>query len=55
MSFEINVQDFIDEAEEQIRVLNDGLLTLEKNKDDQEIINEEYEQKIETLFIEADT
>ena len=42
MSFEINVQDFIDEAEEQIRMLNDGLLALEKNKDDQEIINEVF-------------
>ena len=44
MAFEINVQDFIDEAEDQIRVLNDGLLALEKDKTNQEIINETLER-----------
>ncbi len=42
MAFEINVQDFIDEAEDQIRVLNDGLLALEKDKKNEEIINEVF-------------
>jgi len=42
MSFEIDIQDFIDEAEEQIRILNDGLLSLEKDKTNEEIINEVF-------------
>lgn len=42
MGFEIDIQDFIDEAEEQIRVLNDGLLALEKDKKNEEIINEVF-------------
>ncbi|OGI09156.1 MAG: hypothetical protein A2Y40_03990 [Candidatus Margulisbacteria bacterium GWF2_35_9] len=42
MGFEIDIQDFIDEAEEQIRILNDGLLALEKDKKNEEIINEVF-------------
>lgn len=42
MGFEIDIQDFIDEAEEQIRILNDGLLSLEKDKTNEEIINEVF-------------
>ncbi len=42
MAIEINLQDFIDEAEDQIRVLNDGLLSLEKDENNEEIINEVF-------------
>lgn len=42
MAIEINLQDFIDEAEDQIRVLNDGLLALEKDENNEEIINEVF-------------
>ncbi|MDD5456558.1 MAG: chemotaxis protein CheA [Candidatus Margulisbacteria bacterium] len=42
MNFDINIQDFIDEAEDQIRILNDGLLALEKDKNNEEIINEVF-------------
>ncbi len=42
MAIEIDLQDFIDEAEDQIRVLNDGLLALEKDENNEEIINEVF-------------
>ncbi|MEK6556926.1 MAG: Hpt domain-containing protein, partial [Candidatus Margulisiibacteriota bacterium] len=42
MEFEVNFQDFIDEAEGQIHILNDGLLALEKNKENHDIIDEVF-------------
>ncbi len=40
MEFEINIQDFIDESEEQIKILNDSLLVLENNYENEEVIDE---------------
>lgn len=40
MDLEIDIQDFIDEAEEQIRILNEGLLVLEKDQKNDSVIDE---------------